>query len=75
MWIFGWVYPSLFWLPVLNCPWVAASPWFGNGGGGGGAPFAIGPCASACFNPMASCNFKNVLQSLIRWFETLFPST
>jgi hypothetical protein len=66
IWPFDWVYPPLLWLPVANCPWVAASPRLGNDGGGGGAPYAIDPCASACFNPIASYNFKNVLQSRFR---------
>jgi hypothetical protein len=39
---FNWMYPSLLWLPEFGCPWVVASPWLGNGGGGG-APYAIDP--------------------------------
>jgi hypothetical protein len=42
MWPFDWRYPPLLWLPEFGCPWVVASPWLGNGGGGG-APYAIDP--------------------------------
>jgi hypothetical protein len=74
MWPFDWIYPLLLWLPVFDCPSAFVLPWLGNGGGGG-APYAIDPCARACLNPIGSCNFKNIMQCLIRWFETLFPST
>jgi hypothetical protein len=62
MYQLGWVYPSLLWLPVENCPWVVALPWLGNGGGGA---YAIDPCTSACFTLTASYSLKNVLQSRI----------
>jgi hypothetical protein len=34
----------------------------------------VSPCLAPRFSSMASCSLKNVLQSLIRWLETLLPS-
>jgi hypothetical protein len=62
------MYPSFPWLPGLDCPWVAASPWLGNDVGGGGAPYAIDLGVPTCLDPMASCNLKNVLTP---WLDDL----
>jgi hypothetical protein len=59
MWPLDWMYPPLLWLPKFNYPWVVASPWLGNGVGGGGTSYAIDPGVPACLYPMASYCFKN----------------